>query len=61
MSSVPAGRDFLLAPRVMTGVRKGRERLAVELPSEETEEEDEERVEVPVFDQDVTSQPDKAH
>ena len=50
-----------LLDRTMTGVRKGRERLAVELPPEETEEEDEDPREVPVFDQDLASQPDKAH
>ena len=44
----------------MTGVRKGRERLAVELPPEE-EEGEEPRDEIPVFDQDDSQQPDKAH
>lgn len=49
-----------LLDRTMTGVRKGRERLAVELPPDEPQEEDEEaRGEIPVFDQDLTSQPDK--
>jgi len=50
-----------LLDRTMTGVRKGRERIAVELPPEEKEEDDEEPREVPVFDQDLTTQPDKAH
>ncbi len=50
-----------LLDRTMTGVRKGRERLAVELPPDEKEEEDEGPREVPVFDQDLASQPDKAH
>ena len=50
-----------LLDRTMTGVRKGRERIAVELPPEEKEEDDEEPREVPVFDQDLSTQPDKAH
>jgi len=50
-----------LLDQTMTGVRKGRERIAVELPPEEKEEDDEEPREVPVFDQDLTTQPDKAH
>jgi len=50
-----------LLDRTMTGVRKGRERIAVELPPEEKEEDDEEPGEVPVFDQDLTTQPDKGH
>ena len=50
-----------LLDRTMTGVRKGRERIAVELPPEEKEEDDEEPREVPVFDQDLSTQSDKAH
>jgi hypothetical protein len=43
----------------MNGVRKGRERLAVELPPEDADEGGEPRDEVPIFDQDLTAQRDK--
>jgi len=49
-----------LLDKTMTGVRKGRERLAVELPPDDEEELDA-RAEVPVFDQDLPAdQRDKA-
>ena len=42
-----------LLDKTMTGVRKGRERLAVELPPEDEEAPPEANEEIPVFDQDV--------
>jgi len=50
-----------LLDKTMTGVRKGRDRLAVELPPEEEDHDAaEEREEIPVFDQDEARQPGKA-
>jgi cell division septum initiation protein DivIVA len=50
-----------LLDKTMTGVRKGRDRLAVELPPEEEDDDAaEEREEIPVFDQDEARQPGKA-
>ena len=44
-----------LLERTLTGIGKGRERLAVQLPTEDKEEDGED--EVPVFDQDETQTP----
>jgi hypothetical protein len=49
-----------LLDKTITGVRKGRDRLAVELPPEEEDDDGaEEREEVPVFDQDEAGKPGK--
>jgi F0F1-type ATP synthase membrane subunit b/b' len=47
-----------LLERTLSGVRKGRDRLAVQLPTEDEPEEESE--DVPVFDQDESSKPSPA-